>query len=466
MTRRQLVLRLAALAFVPALLLAAELGLRATETEQPQLVLPTGWDGDVRVVTAGNREHPLEAYTGPDGQARVRTSQAMLDSRFMHPVDYAVQRPAGVFRVFCFGGSATLGVPVEATPELTFPGQLAELLEGAGLQAEVINLGGASFGSDRVVELMAQVVRHQPSALVVYSGNNEFFEYALALHEGNREAAGAVFQRRSGLRLVRVLWSMSDRVHDSQAELSTPEDLERRQQALVRTAVELQLSREPEARPTWITDDLLQRRDAPYNAVVQRYRANLARMVELARGVAPLVLVSVPANLHQEPFQALNDPSLSERELSRWSDLLVRGQAELEAGRLDQAVAALDQAIAIDPLNARAHYLRGRALLASGDLRGATLALHNGLELDMAPGRPVAALSELVYHFVDPPAVLVVDPTSSFEIQGIASGGTGYFHDACHLTPEGYAALARHISRAMLGAGIAANPPAPQADPG
>ena len=53
-------------------------------------------------------------------------------------------------RIFAFGGSATLGVPVENTPPMTVPGQLSDMLSKVGLQNETLNLGGASFGSDHV----------------------------------------------------------------------------------------------------------------------------------------------------------------------------------------------------------------------------------------------------------------------------------------------------------------------------
>ncbi len=447
--------RLAALALVPMLLLVAELGLRAVEPPQPSLDLPQGWSGDARIVSTGSRQLPLERYSADDGSARIRTTKDMVDSRFMHPVDYNLERPEGVLRVFCFGGSATLGVPVEATPELTFPGQLQALLAAAGVQAEVINLGGASFGSDRVVELMAQAVEHQPSVLVVYSANNEFFEYALALHERNADRGDAAFERRSGSRLVRGLWRLSDRVKGRDAALPSPDALEQRQQALVRTAVEIELARDPGSAPQ-ADGEGFRRRDTPYRDVVSRYAANLERMAALARDVAPLVLVVVPANLAQEPFQAVHDPSMSERQIAAWERSVGQAQVLLEGGDAQAAVALLDTAIQQDPIHARAHWLRGKAWLELGDQRQASRDLHAALELDVAPGRPVTAQAEAVRSRADPPRVLVVDPTLNFEAVGLASGGQGHFHDACHLVPEGYGLLARHVARALEGAGLTA----------
>ena len=136
-SRVKWIFRVLALAFVPAVLVAAELSLRAAEEPMPAVDMPEGWGQDVRVITEHGRDAPLEVYLGSDGEQRARSSEDMQMGRFMHPVDYAVQRAPGVFRVFCFGGSATMGVPVEATPEQTFPGRLQALLDDAGVPAEV-----------------------------------------------------------------------------------------------------------------------------------------------------------------------------------------------------------------------------------------------------------------------------------------------------------------------------------------
>ena len=459
-TRRWLLFRLLALAFVPALLVAAELALRAVEEPVPTFALPAAWDQDVRVIPDHGRDDLMEIYTGAAGEQRARSSATMRQGRFMHEVDYAVQRPAGVFRVFCFGGSATLGVPVESTPEQTFPGRLQALLEEGGLQAEVINLGGASFGSSKVVELMSLAAGHQPSAFVVYSGNNEFFEYSLELHRHNAHQAERLLERRSGLRLVRWLFGASDRLRGvaPNAEPPGPQELELLQRALVRSAVEGEMAADPQASPERL-GQLMRRRDAPYRAVVARYEANLDAMVQTARGVAPLILVTVPANLHEAPFEVAHSPSLSAGDLGRWERLVSRATEQLSAGELQQAVDTLDAAIALDPVHARAYALQGEALADLGDYQRAATSLHNALELDLAPGRPTAAQGEAIQALHDPPAVVVVDPSASFEAKSLAGGGKGYFHDSCHLTPEGYALLARHLVQPLLDAAAAAPTP-------
>jgi tetratricopeptide (TPR) repeat protein len=461
---RTLAFRALALALAPALLMVLELSLRATEPPQAELALPEGWD-QVRAIPTDAREQALVPYQDAQGVPRVRTSPTLVQRRFMHPLDYSQRRPEGVFRVFCFGGSATLGVPVEDHPEQTFPGQLEGLLRERGVEAEVLNLGGASFGSDRVVELMEQVVGHDPSALVVYSGNNEFFEYALALHRENEERADTLFERRSGLRTVRLLWRLRDRIRDGGLAEETPQSLEERQRALVRTAVELELARDPGAGPV-ASGEYLERADSPYRAVMDRYAANLARLVALARGVAPLVLVQVPANLLEPPFEGAHDPGLTIGQVERWRGLVHRAEQARDAGDDAQALTLLDQAISLDPTHARAHHLRGMVHLDRGDSQAGLRDLRNALELDMAPGRPLGAQAEAIASLADPPRVLVVDPSAHFEVHSLAGPTGDLFHDSCHLEPRGYTALAEHIVRGLERAELlpVAEPPSSPGD--
>ena len=107
-------------------------------------------------------------------------------------------------RIFSFGGSATLGVPVENQPEQTFPGQLHQQLEQLGVSNESINLGGASFGSNHVKDLAIEIKDLSPSALLIYSGNNEYFNFGLALSEQHRHyQPGSVYLQ--SLHLFRML---------------------------------------------------------------------------------------------------------------------------------------------------------------------------------------------------------------------------------------------------------------------
>ena len=89
---------------------------------------------------------------------------------------FPAEKSPRTLRIFCLGGSTTYGRPYrDAT---SFSGQLRKLLQLAlpGQSIEVINAGGVSYASYRVERLCRELMRHQPDAVIVYTGHNEFLE--------------------------------------------------------------------------------------------------------------------------------------------------------------------------------------------------------------------------------------------------------------------------------------------------
>ena len=68
---------------------------------------------------------------------------------------------------------------------------------------------------------------------------------------------------------------------------------------------------------------------------------------------------------------------------------LAAALAAADAGRLDDAIAATERALAADPLDADAHFIRGVAQLGSGDAAAAAASLRRALYVD--PGFALAA---------------------------------------------------------------------------
>jgi chemotaxis protein methyltransferase CheR len=122
------------------------------------------------------------------------------------------------------------------------------------------------------------------------------------------------------------------------------------------------------------------------------WRARLGRPArERAEEAAPRASWRTPA---REPHAAL--PAASPRRASSGPvpaadgrSLLAAALAAADAGRMDEALAATEQALAADPLDADAHYIRGVAQLGGGDGPAAAAALRRALYVD--PGFALAA---------------------------------------------------------------------------
>ena len=494
--------RLAAVLIPVVLVLGAEGGLRLTWTEEaPAPSTPGGWGKGALVVTPHTRQQLLEQVRDAAGKVTaVRTSRRMVNDHFMHDLSWSTRPAPGTFRVFCFGGSATHGVPFEKKKGVPFPDRLQAHLRAAGKNAEVFNLGGASFGSDQVLELVKEVLEYGPSALVVYSANNEFFNYHLELVALNRSWVPRRLEKIKLLAVARKLLGRSDETaaapqkDEPRDDRPGPEPRKdeprkdeprrdeprkneprkdeprkdeprrdeprkdepggseqdahvRRQEKLVADIMTDTLARAKD--PVRKNGERFERADAHHLSVVRRYEANLAAMVDMAaKKNVTLVIVKVPANLMARPTLSLHHPDLGSA--AAFDEAMVRGQKADRARQPRVAIKAFGLALETDPWFALAHYQRGRARLNSKDAARAVVDLRNALELDMNPGRPVAAMDRVVGRVTGKGKALMVDLEPAFGTTADPSRCRDYFHDTCHLTARGYDVLGQEVARVLV----------------
>jgi len=88
---------------------------------------------------------------------------------FQHP------KPHGTYRIFCLGGSTTVGFPYWRNA--SFPTLLRERLRAVFPRRtiEVINLGMTATNSFTVLDLARELPSFEPDLLIVYDGHNEFY---------------------------------------------------------------------------------------------------------------------------------------------------------------------------------------------------------------------------------------------------------------------------------------------------
>jgi len=385
-------------------------------------------EGDAPSVPAGAwsvSERAAPMLVERDGV--VRPEPGLVRDGFMHDLQFPAEPRPGVPRIVCFGGSATLGVPVESTPERTFPGRLQARLRDVGFTAEVINLGGASFGSAQVRMLAEAVLPYAPDALVIYSGNNEYFNFNLQLYEANRRWHA---ERRVGFHLMRLLRAVLERAPDAAQSRAS-------QEAVIADAIAATLYAE-EAWPVR-SSGTIQRTDTIHEEVVRQYRDNLdavAAMTEAA-GI-PVLIARVPANLAEAPWLALAAPG----EDADAADAALAGDC-----------AAADEGIEDAPTHAGGWYRRGMCALQEGAPVAAWQTdLTTALTLDLNPGRPPPALQVIPEQLaVEWPHVHALRLDSLFSADASPPLGLELFHDSCHLTPAGYDRLAGQIAVDLIG---------------
>ena len=90
---------------------------------------------------------------------------------------FPVVKTEGTFRIFCLGGSTVQGRPYAI--ETAFPKWLQLSLEvrQPDRKWEVINCGGISYASYRLVPILRECLEHyEPDLIVLCTGQNEFLE--------------------------------------------------------------------------------------------------------------------------------------------------------------------------------------------------------------------------------------------------------------------------------------------------
>jgi len=198
-------------------------------------------------------------------------------SKLRHFVDqrFSARKAADRIRVAVVGGSSVHYLDRELR-------ELAERLSESrrdGRQVEVINAGGRSYGSHRLVLVVDEVLDADLDALVLYTGHNEFEEVE-QLHLAS--PLQSAFERRlSASAFVRVL-------RDAVARL--------RARGLERAHDQRLLATDPRPARAWRHPFT----DADVQARRRAFEANLRTMVTHAqrRGV-PVLLATIPSNLYR-----------------------------------------------------------------------------------------------------------------------------------------------------------------------
>lgn len=380
------------------------------------------------------------AETGPDVLC---TAPNKL--RWFNRQCFSKAKPTGVYRVFCMGGSTTYGRPYDDAT--SFCGWLRAFLPAAdsSKQWEVINCGGVSYASYRVVRLMRELTAYQPDLFVVYTGHNEFLEkrtYASVLktHPVVRDLNGLLSHTRIHAAARRLL--LGAETDDGNEKLSNRD--------LLPAEVDTRLDQS-------IGPDAYHRDDPMRHVVVDHFEANLRRMVQAARAAgAEIVLVTPASNLRDcTPFKSEHIGELDDATLRRCRTLHQFAVGALHAGHYRQALEALDQSRRLDDRYAETHYYRGKALFSLERYSEAKAAFVRARDEDVCPLRALTSIQEAVGRVAQTMNVAHVDFASIIDESAEHSiPGDDLFLDHVHPTISGNRMLALSIIERLTDVGV------------
>ncbi len=420
--RRAVVYRLAAVVFGLAPFVLAEL-----------LFVALGWGRPTEhddPFVGFSAIHPL--FVRSDDGTRYEIPKSR--QKCFCPQSFAARKADNEYRVFCLGGSTVQGRPYAVETSFTTWLEMNLQLAAPDRTWRVVNGGGVSYASYRLVPVLEEVLGYEPDLIILYTGQNEFLE--------DREYAHI----RDRPRWIAVPWELVARTRTY--NLAREGYLRLRGTSLQDAwSMRPVLKAEVEAILDYRGGLEEYHRDEKWRRdVVDHFRYNVQRMVRMSRDArVPILLMNPVSNLRDcPPFKSQHRDGLTDEQRERWSELC-REAARHSGPRSPRAVQLLRQALAIDDQHAGLHYHLAKELDAVGDLDEARESYVRAKELDICPLRMPEPMHQAILDIARQTRTPLADVRKLIEKASVG-GLPGDVHLSDHVHPR----IAVHRSIADL----------------
>jgi Flp pilus assembly protein TadD len=335
-------------------------------------------------------------------------STAPAKQRFFNQASFPVKKGPDTIRIFCLGGSTTYGHPFDG--RTSFPRWLEDLLKASSPDKnfEVINAGGVSYASYRIVPLVREALQYGPDLIVISDAHNEFLErrtYSGLLDQGRGllTVRSALEQLNTYQALKRIVEPLLPGPRHRSGTASPPQADTRPGQKSTAAALQDRQTGKPilQQEVTAILDRSagldLYHRDAEFSrGVVQHFAHNLRAMITLCRNAGvPVILVEPVSNVKDfSPFKSEHGTELTVSEKANYRAGLDRAIAVLNEKRYAESLDLIQAAVAKDPLYAEAYYYKGKALLGLGRNTEARENFIKARDLDVCPLRAISEIED------------------------------------------------------------------------
>ena len=418
---------------------------------------------------------PFVGYSGTSPLYEVNDGVATTVEHKIHwfnLVHFKAHKPRGTYRIFCFGGSTTYGSPYDK--DASFTRWLEDLLEASapGKEFEVINAGGLSYASYRIVHLVRETLQYNPDLVVIYTGHNEFLERRTY---SNLFAQGPILiALRSAVEELSIYHALKALLTPLLPDLGKNQPV-RTGEALQEQDVEPSASKQEEASSHIEQENLpvevrtildegvvgpeaYVRDEQFHENVIRHFSFNMKRIVSLCKDAGiPVILVEPASKLNDcPPFRSQHGAGLGEQEIRSMDEQHDSVHELLKERRFSEALSLVEEDIRQDPLYAEFHYLRGKALLGLGRNSEALESFVKARDLDVCPLRCISALEDRIREIARGNDVLLVPFRESVFQHARENGskngvpGKESFLDHVHPTLELHQKLAELILATMI----------------
>ena len=363
---------------------------------------------------------------------------------------FPVVKTEGTFRIFCLGGSTVQGRPYSI--ETGFPKWLQLSLEARqpDRKWEVINCGGISYASYRLVPILRECLEHyEPDLIVLCTGQNEFLE---------GRTYSSLLNPRSifvGAESWLGQWHLTRLMRQGIATIRKPA-----------TEIEINsvrpiLSEEVDALLDYRGGLEAYERDTDWRAgVLRHFENNLRRMALLCRSQGvPLLLLSPPVNLRDTPpFKSEHRAGMTANERTKWDEIIERARGYYSSDP-KQAIVWLRRALSLDNEYADTYFALGTMYELLGRRTEARRAFLVAKEQDVSPLRMLESQREILERVAQKYRVPLVDLHEFLETKSdFASLGDEWLVDHVHPSMTGHREIGSLLARVMSDEGWAGRP--------
>ncbi len=356
-------------------------------------------------------------------------------------------KPAGTFRIFCLGGSTTVGYPyyyngafssyLRTRLHATFPSR----------SVEIINCGMTATNSFTTLDMARDCLRYQPDLLIVYDGHNEFYG---ALGVSSHETLGGS-RWLTNLYLRLIHWKTFLFVRDFASRVS----------GLFGPAADEELS-------GTMMERLAYGKYIPYDSPLYRrglsaFEGNLHDLRDLcAEAGVPLILSSQVSNLRDvPPFISGDPPGAMPAERAAFNQMMNAGIAMELEGKFDSALAVFRSALGRDTLRAETWYHIARCLDTLSEYRAAREAYMKARDYDQLRFRTSSDFNAAIRQTCDGHHALFVDIEGTFMANSPDSLiGNPLLFEHLHPRARGSFLMGRAYAEAIRALGLLAPPAA------
>ncbi len=294
------------------------------------------------------------------------------------------------FRIFVFGGSTVQGRPFSIPTSFTTFLEIGLRQANPNTTWEVVNCGGISYASYRVLPIVKECLQYKPDLYIVCTGHNEFLEcitYANVKSPHSLLASGySWLNKLNSFHLAEQTWQ----------HLSTTS-------ATAQPTVSISMPQEVDA----MLDhkgglDAYQRSALHADHIDGEFRNNLQKMVNVAQAAkVPLMFISPASNLRDcPPFKS---EFLATTNVQTQLNIvkMIRDAVETLPSNSSKAVQLLQSATENDSAFALSWYQLGHALVAANRVDEAAMAFAQARDEDVCPLRMTSQLSATLRAVAD-----------------------------------------------------------------